>query len=353
MSSNRTFNKTGFLVKEQVIKSCRSFFDELGMHEVTSPVLNKSIPLEPTIHPFTTTWFGTNPPTTAFMSASPERGMKLLLAEGLGEAYSIGKSFRNLEGKGNRHNPEFLMLEWYRENSSYKQIMKDVEDLVRAVAKVIGQKILEGKIERQGKISERVLEYQGTIFDISKPWPVVSLDEQLKKYAGFSIKEVLEDEEMRRVAAQKGYYVGESTWEELFDQIIVNEVEPHFSMEPFFLIDFPARLSPLCKPRPDAPHLAERFEAFMGSIEVGNGNTEHTNASVVSAHFKKEAKDRQVAMEQGKIKQTAIPPLDTQFLDALTKIADKGYAGMGFGIDRLAMMMANVSSIDEVEYFKL
>jgi elongation factor P--beta-lysine ligase len=353
MSSKKVFNKTGFLVKEQVIKSCRQFFDELGMHEVISPVLNTSIPLEPTIHPFTTTWFGTNPPTTCFMSASPERGMKLLLAQGLGQAYSIGKSFRNLEGKGTRHNPEFLMLEWYREQSSYTQIMKDVEALVRSVAKVVSKKVTEGKIQRLGKLTEDTLEYQDNIFDISKPWPVVSLNEQLKKYAGFEIQEVLEDEEMRRVAAQKGYYVGDSTWEELFDQIIVNEVEPHFSMEPFFLIDFPARLSPLCQPRQDYPYLAERFEAFMGGIEIGNGNTEHTNAAAVRDHFEKEAKDRQMAMEQGKVVHTAIPPLDIEFLDALTNIAGKGYAGMGLGIDRVVMMMANASSIDEVEYFRL
>ena len=120
------------------------------------------------------------------------------------------------------------------------------------------------------------------------------------------------------------------------------------STTPFFLIDFPARVSPLCRPKPDKPYLAERFEVFMAGMEIGNGNTENLDTAKLRASFRAEKLHRQ---QQG----LEVPPIDAQFMWAVHQLQESGkcYAGIGLGVDRLAMIMANVTDIKEVEPFAL
>lgn len=115
---------------ENVIKSIRIFFDQKKFHEVTTPILHTQLPLEPTVYPLTTSWQKCRTNKKLYLTTSPESSLKILLAEGIGNCYAIGKSFRDLEDGGMLNLPEFLMLEWYRENADYRMIMDDVKNLI-------------------------------------------------------------------------------------------------------------------------------------------------------------------------------------------------------------------------------
>jgi elongation factor P--beta-lysine ligase len=326
------------LIREEVIKAVRAFFFDQGFHEVITPVLNNGLPFEANLFAFQTQWHTTHGTRDLFLTTSPESGLKKMLAKGLSNCFSIGKSFRNLEDSGEKHNPEFLMLEWYREEAEYEQIMEDAKVLVQFVKTWID------KYTNQPKHSS--LKYQHQVIELNADWPKISLVELFRDAAGIELEEILDDTAMRTVAQQKGYAVEGATWVQLFDQIYLNEVEPFQPRSPHFLIDFPARISPLCQPKKTQPHLAERFEVFLFGVELGNGNTELTDAKRVRAHFEA---DRAVRLEKGEV----APPIDEAFLRALRTLQDqsKSYAGMGLGIDRLAMMMADVDNIKAVEPF--
>ena len=209
-----------------------------------------------------------------------------MLAAGIGNCFAFGKSFRNLENEGTQHLPEFLMLEWYRENAGYQDIMKETEELILYIQKSLERKHLSKK-------------------KISHGWEKVSLQSLFKKTGGW-------DEER-----------------EVFDQIFVNKIESKFPKEPFFLVDFPTRFSPLCKPQKERPHLAQRFELYINGMEIGNGNTENTDVIAVRKTLKK--------------------PIDETFLKALNNMKNKSYGGMGLGIDRLVMLFSGAKDIKEVE----
>lgn len=296
---------------EQVMLAIRQFFQRRDFHEVIPPVLNQAIPLEPNIYPFTTDWHVGKQPQTFFLSTSPERSLKLALAQGIGNYFAIGHCFRDLEGSGPIHSPEFLMLEWYREGAIYTDIMKDVQALILFVHKRMGSSLPLQK----------------------KLWPTMSMVDLFSTHVRISMFDLLEDSYLLRVAKKKGYTVGQATWSQLFDQLFLNEIEPHLPETPFFLLDFPTRISPLCTPQQKRPYLAQRFELFLRGMEIGNGNTEFTDTTEIKKTFLLETKVRQR-------QQRPAPPVDTQFLNALDRLKPGSYAGMGVGVDRLAMLLS-------------
>lgn len=327
------------LIKEVVIKTIRDFFYRHEFHEVVTPTFNRALPLEPNIYSFESSWRAGQAETPVYLSVSPESGLKKMLAQGMGNCFALGKCFRNLEGAGSRHNPEFLMLEWYRTDASYQQIMTDTEKLVSEVWRQV--------CEFTGS-TNATLSYQGQTVSLQEPWPRLSLEALFLEYAGLRFVDIMTDEELTKVAAAKGYQTEGATWSQLFDQIFLNEVESHLPASPHFLLDFPARLSPLCKPQTAKPYLAERFETFLFGMELGNGNTEQTDVTAVKQRFAAELAARQKAGQ-------AAPPIDLEFLAALETMSQAPYsfAGIGLGVDRLAMIMANQSTIQAVEPFSL
>lgn len=282
-----------YLQKEKFIKTIRHFFDTNGFHEIISSVLNTTIPAETNIHPFTTVWKTIDGQQQMYLSASPERSLKLALAQGIGNCYSIGHSFRNLEQEGPRHTPEFLMLEWYRENANYKEIMIDVQHLVQT---------LTGK-----KLS----------------WDTISFQELFPRHVGVSLQSIIDDGAMFSLAKAHGYSTEQASWHDLFDQIFLNEIEPKLPNTPVFLVDFPARISQLCKPQKEIPYLAERFEVYIHGIEIGNGNSENTDSASIRQYFQ----------------ENAHIPVDEEFLSALRSMHGKNYAGIGIGIERLQQVI--------------
>ncbi len=278
------------LIREQIIKSIRNFFYQLNFHEIIVPVLNNAIPNEPNLYPFITCWKTNRGEQTFFLPMSPERSLKLALAKGIGNCFSIGHSFRNLEQESPLHSPEFLMLEWYRTDADYHQIMDDVKELIASINS------------------------QFSIFNFQIEWPIFSLPELFKKYTKYDLIELTNDEKKRAD----------------YDQIFCNEIESHLPKTACFVTDFPAKISPLAKPKKDNPLLTDRFEFYVNGIELGNGNTENTDWKSVKKVFESQKKKNNY-------------PVDEDFLSALKTLDESGktYAGIGIGIDRLTMIISD------------
>jgi lysyl-tRNA synthetase class 2 len=273
-----------YLFREQLIKKIRQFFLSQGFHEFITPVLNDSIPLEPNIYPFETEWKTARGIKRFYLSTSPEKHLKKMLALGVNKCFSIGHSFRNLETSSPLHSPEFLMLEWYRKNADYKDIMIDVEKLL-------------------------------SHFNVLKHYKRFSLVELFKEYAKIDVVSFLNDAKNRAD----------------YDKLFVNEIESRLPKDPLFIIDYPSIISPLCKPKKANPLLAERFEFYWKGIELANGNTENTDYRSILKFFKAEQSSR-------KAHTSPITPIDHDFLNSLKKMQNASYAGVGFGVDRLIMM---------------
>jgi len=296
------------LFQEQIIKNIRKFFCDQNFHEILIPILNDALPIEPNIYSFSSTWNTVNGRKHLFLPTSPEREIKIRLGQGIGNCFAIGQSFRNLENSGPWHTPEFLMLEWYRENSTYQTIMEDVKQLYSTLNKQ------------------------------DCDWTVLSLEQLFAKYLKLNYKKIIEDDNyFFQEAKNKGYNIQNSTWNELFDQILVNEIEPRLPKEPTFIIDFPSRLSPLCQVNKKKPYLADRFELYINGVEIANGNTENTDSKAIKSLFKQEKVKRE---KLGLI----ASPIDKEFINALDQMkkSKKNYAGIGLGLDRLNSLLLKI-----------
>lgn len=318
------------LLRMRVIKLIRKFLDERGFQEVLCPILHQSVPAEPTIYPFETHWnryleekLNSKP---LYLPISPERAMKHYLAAGFPDCYSIGHCFRNLEGKSSTHHPEFLMLEWYRHDHDYHSIMTDTHQLLVFLAQEI--------------TGNSVVTWQEQQYDLDQ-WPILSVEELWQEHFGCSIRDILTVNQLADLARAHGCNPEGADWEQLFDQLMLNEIEPLFPSQPFFLLDFPAQLSPLCRPRADKPWLAERFEVYVGGVELGNGNSEHLDGAKIRTLFQAELQTRHARGE-------ATQPLDEEMIADIETMATSGhqFAGIGLGVDRVAMMLGDYNSID-------
>lgn len=308
------------LIRESIIRSIREYFYAQGFHEVIIPVLNRSVPHEENLHPFSTVWHAGEKEKTLYLSLSPERGIKRMLARGMENVFAIAKSFRDLEAAGSQHIPEFLMLEWYRKGARYEAVMEDARNLLLHVSNSLGEK---GKLQLSASV-----------------WPVLSLKTLVEEAAKTSMRSLVEDDSsLFGVARKKGYATEGASWRGLWDQLFVNEIEPVLPAGQAFLTDFPSRLSPLARPKKKEPWLAERFELYLDKTEIANGNTEQTERMAVEKYFREEAEKRGVQSH----------PVDRAFLDSLAVLDGVTYAGCGLGIDRLAMLASGAGDIREAE----
>jgi lysyl-tRNA synthetase class 2 len=315
-----------YIIRENIIKAIRQFFYDRDFHEIIPQVLNTALPLEPNLYPFVTTWKTRTGDKKLYLPLSPERSIKRMLSLGMGNCFALAKAFRNLEQEGTQHLPEFLMLEWYRQQADYTHIMNDAETLIAFISDYINKSLGVKKIYHHNKIIE-----------LNKKWKTYSLEELFSEYAHVNLKKIIEDDEyLFEHAKKRGYIVDGSTWQEVFDQMFVNEIESELPPEPLFLIDFPSRVSPLCKQKKDNPLFAERFELYIAGVEIANGNTENTDRSYVQKTFEEEHKKTGM-------------PIDEEFLRALNKMNKNVYAGIGLGVDRLTMLLSNESSIQAIE----
>jgi len=286
--------------RAEVLHLIRSFFRDLSFLEVETP-LRIPAPL-PEAH------IEVMPSDEWVLQPSPELCMKRLLAAGHEKIFQICKCCRKAE-RGRRHLPEMTMLEWYASGQTYIDLMACCEDLIRRIACGLGM--------------GDTLSYQGLTVDLSAPWPRLTVSDAFRRFGPVSMEQAL----------AKGD----------FDEIMGIEIEPKLGIDrPFFLIDYPVEKASLARLKLDHPGVAERFELYIGGLELCNGFSELNEAAEQRRRFTAEQK---LIQNLGK----TVYPLPEKFIEALERLPP--CAGNALGIDRLAMLFCDAAAIDEVVAF--
>lgn len=330
-----------YFVRENVLTAIRRFFLDRNFHEVETPYLTGSLPPESYLDIFETTLLDRNrDPKRAFLPTSPEPFLKKLLVAGIGNCFAIPKSFRNTEMSSATHNPEFTILEWYRVYANYTNIMDDCEELL-----IFINAYLQRSRPGFGATKSTEIVYQGKRVDIRAPWERLSMVEAFRRYAKVDLKTALTKEAISPIAKKKGYTVREGDgWEELFDQIFLNEVEPHLGRgRPTILYDYPIALAALSQKKKSDPRFAERFEFYIEGLELGDGYSELTEWKEQLARFQSEYEERK---RLGKVEH----PIDMDFIEALKAGMPKS-GGIAVGVDRLIMLFADARDIADTLFF--
>jgi lysyl-tRNA synthetase class 2 len=307
-----------FMTRARVISAVRRFLDREGFVEVETPVLQ---PLYggAAARPFTTHHNALD--RELYLRIATELYLKRLIVGGLERVYEIGKDFRN-EGVDSTHNPEFTMLEWYEAYADYLDVAARAERLVAYVASEVG--------------------YDGEV-DLSPPWRRETLAQAILTRTGIDILRLRDRDALAGEMRAKGIAAPqEDTWPQLVDELLSKHVEPTL-IEPTFLLDYPVELSPFAKRHRSAPGLVERFEAFVGGMEIGNAFTELNDPDEQRRRF-----EQQRALAGAGDMEAQ--PYDEAFIQAL-EYGMPPTGGIGIGIDRLVMMLTGRTSIREVVLF--
>jgi len=311
-----------FLKRARTIAEVRRWFDARGFVEVETPVLQ---PLYggALARPFTTHHNALD--RDLYLRIATELYLKRLVVGGIEKVYELGKDFRN-EGISHKHNPEFTMLEWYEAYADYNDTATELEGLVSAVA----QQVLETtKVEREGET-----------IDLSPPWRRVTLREAIKERTGI---DVLEHPSREQLAQAMGSEPDpEEGWGKLVDGLLSKEVEPTL-IQPTFVVDYPVELSPFAKRHRSDEGLVERWEAFVGGIEISNSFTELNDPDEQRRRFEAQAEEIARGDEETQ-------PYDETFIESLEQ-GMPPTGGAGLGIDRLVMILTGAKSLREVVLF--
>jgi len=333
-----------YFIRENILWAIRNFFRTKKFHEVETPLLTGSLLPESYLDVFETTLLDRNRvPTRAFLPTSPEVFLKKLLVAGIGNCFSLTKSFRNTEDKSNTHMPEFTILEWYRVNADYTDIMRDCEELIGFLNTSLHH---PGPYRKQRRPSSSLV-YQGKTIDLSLPWERMSVSKAFRTYAGVELERTLTRSSLLRATQRKGYRVGvNNTWEELFHLIFLNEVEPKLGRgKPTILYDYPVSLAALSQKKKSDPRFAERFEFYIEGLELGDAYSELTDWKEQGVRFRKE---QQLRRQLGKVDH----PTDTDFIDAL-KTGMPQAGGIAVGVDRLVMLLSDTADINDTLLFPI
>jgi lysyl-tRNA synthetase class 2 len=279
-----------------IFNRIRTFFQEKGYLEVETPFRIPAPAPEPHIDAIASAGW--------FLQTSPELCMKRMLAAGYHRIFQICRCWREGE-RGVRHLSEFTMLEWYRAGADYFSLMDETEALVAAAAGV------------------QSISYRGLTIELSQPWERITVADAFRLYGGTTVSQALD--------------AG------LFDEIMVERIEPRLGLtRPTFIYDYPPCCAALSRLKQGDPTVAERFELYMGGLEIANAFSELTDAAEQRRRFEAATAER---ASLGK----AAYPVAEKFLAALAGMPDS--AGIALGLDRLVMVLLDAESIDEVVAF--
>jgi lysyl-tRNA synthetase class 2 len=311
-----------FRKRAAAVSAVREWLDGRAFLEVETPVLQ---PLYggALARPFTTHHNALD--RDLYLRIATELYLKRLIVGGLDRVYEIGKDFRN-EGVSHKHNPEFTMLEWYEAYADYNDAAERLEQLVAFVAERVNGTT---RIERDGKE-----------IDLAPPWKRLTLRDAIRERSGIDIAEHPTREAL--AAAMDSEPDPEEGWGKLVDGLLSKEVEPNL-VEPTFILDYPVEMSPFAKDHRRTEGLVERWEAFVGGIEIANAFSELNDPDEQRRRFEHQADEQARGDEE-------VQPYDTSYVEALEQ-GMPPTGGVGLGIDRLVMLLTGAQSLREVLLF--
>jgi lysyl-tRNA synthetase class 2 len=309
-----------FRRRVRIIARIRELLEARGFVEAETPVLH-SIPGGAAARPFKT--HHNTLDMALNLRIALELHLKRLLVGGLERVYEIGRVFRN-EGISTKHSPEFTMLELYQAYGDYTTMMEITEEIFSTLALEV--------------CGNHEVKYESKTFDLTPPYPRRTYGELFEEHAGFSMRD---EEAVKRHAAEL-QQAGEalSVWG-LVDMLFEHYVEPKLD-GPVFVIDYPLAICPLAKQKKDAPDICERFELYVGSVEMANAFTELNNPIEQRKRFEEQVKH--LADATGKVDEDYVLALSYGMPPA---------GGLGIGIDRLVMLLTDSHSIRDVVWFPL
>jgi lysyl-tRNA synthetase class 2 len=314
-----------FRMRARIVRALRQFLDERGFIEVETPIL-QPIYGGAAAQPFITHHNQLH--QDLYLRISFELYLKRLLVGGFERVYEIGRDFRN-EGVSFKHNPEFTQLEFYMAYADYKDVMVLTEQMVAFVA--------------EQTVGSTTIEFDGHRIDLSPPWKRLTLHAALNELAGVDISQHPTAESMREAMRAKGHEPSErSTRGKLIESLLSHYVEPAI-IQPTFIYDYPRDISPLAKSLPNDPKTVERFEGFVGGIELCNAFTELNDPLDQEKRFQEMGRDYEVGDEERH-------PMDEDYLRAM-RYGMPPNGGFGMGVDRLTMLLTDKTTIREVILF--
>ncbi|MBE0500560.1 MAG: EF-P lysine aminoacylase GenX [Desulfuromonadales bacterium] len=284
--------QNNLMERARIVQAIRAFFVAHNFLEIETPQRIPANAPELQIDPL--------PSGKMWLQTSPELAMKRLLAAGYGNLFQICRVWRGGE-RGRNHLPEFTLLEWYRPGADYTSLMSDCEQLLQQLSPC------------------EAIRYQGKIIDLKIPWPRLTVTEAFEQFASCSLSAAL--------AANR------------FEEILTAEVEPQLGTDPIFLTEYPAELAALARLKPGDASCAERFELYIGGLEIANAFSELTDPAEQRQRFNADESARRAA---GK------PAIDLPepFLTDLETMPEA--AGIALGVDRLIMLFTDSLTIDQV-----
>ena len=317
--------KETFVKRSQILSSIRRYLDNLGFMEVETPVLVQNAG-GAAARPFQTHFNALDEDVN--LRISLELYLKRLIVGGMEKVYEIGRVFRN-EGTDTRHNPEFTLMELYQAFTDYHGMMELTENMYRHVAQEV--------------CGTTLIPYGEYMIDLGKPFEVITMIDAVKKYSGVDFNEIKTTEEAKKVADEHHVeYEDRHKKGDILSLFFEEFVEEHL-IQPTFVIDHPIEISPLTKKKPENPELVERFELFILGREMANAYSELNDPI--------DQRERFLAQEELKaLGDEEANSMDEDFLNALS-IGMPPTGGIGYGIDRLVMLLTNSPAIRDVLLF--
>ena len=317
--------KDTFVKRSKIISAIRRYLEEEGFLEVETPMLVSNAG-GAAARPFETHYNALNEDVK--LRISLELYLKRLIVGGMERVFEIGRVFRN-EGLDTRHNPEFTLMELYQAYTDYYGMMDLTENMFRYVAQEV--------------CGATLIPYGGEMIDLGRPFERITMVEAVKKYAGVDFDQIPDTEAAKRIADEKGvHYEARHAKGDILNLFFEEFAEEHL-IQPTFVLDHPVEVSPLTKRKPDKPDYVERFELFIYGREMCNAYSELNDPVDQRERFK--AQEAALAAGDEEANTT-----DEDFMNAL-EIGMPPTGGIGYGIDRLVMLLTNSPAIRDVLLF--
>ncbi len=312
----------------EILRLVREFFWSQNFVEAETPIALRLPGQEPYLNPMAVHFIDPYLKSHKFyLRTSPEYALKKILSAGWQKVFEISKCFRNVESFGGTHNPEFTMIEWYRAPGSYLDIMDDTEKLFKYIG---------------AKLNINFLIYKNKEINFLVNWDRISVKDLWQKYLNINLDDYLDVEKLKTLTQKRGWAVDENdAYEDLFYKIFLNEIEPFLGVDkPVFIFDYPAQMCSLSKLCVNDLRYAERFELYIGGLELANAFGELTDPKAQRTNLQKD-------MDLRTQLQKEVWSIDEDFISALESgIPPAG--GIALGIDRMVVLFTGARDINEV-----